>query len=186
MIENGAHGAAAGGAGHVGIVRQMLADGVLTPEALGLGNAPFPVVVGNRGASERITVAELFANEVRPSQLKAALKVVYARAEKYAEARADRRESDGRVVRETNGSGAAFNAVGAWRCMFAFASDEQNVADGFNPALKVKKPARQKGRRTAIKEGHLGEMLELFASTGDDPELDSLVARFILITGARQ
>ena len=90
------------------------------------------------------------------------------------------------MVRETTGSGAAFNAVGAWRCMFAFASDEQNVADGFNPALKVKKPARQKGRRTAIKEGHLGEMLELFASTGDDPELDSLIARFILITGARQ
>ena len=111
-----------------------------------------PTVPGPDGKPDK-GIGELFADEVRPSPLKVALKVEYARAEKSAEARADRRESVGRVVRETTGSGAAFNAVGAWRCMFAFASDEQNVADGFNPALKVKKPARQKGRRTAIKLG---------------------------------
>jgi hypothetical protein len=41
-------------------------------------------------------------------------------------------------------------------------------------------------RRLAIKEVHLREMLELFGSTGDDPQLDLMIAWFILITGARQ
>ena len=230
MIGQGAEGAPAGGAGLVELVRQMLADGVLTAETLGLDATPSQVVVGARGPGERIKVAELaklaldscgkgtartygsymrllaegeptvagpdgepykgignlWADEVLPSHLLVALKVVWARAEAGGEARADRREAKGRVVRESDGSGAAYNAVGAWRNMFTFAINERNLGKGFNPALMVKKPERQPGRRLAIKEEHLREMLELFGSTGDDPELDLMIARFILITGARQ
>ena len=131
-------------------------------------------------------IGRMWADEVLPSHLEAALKVVWVRALAGGEDRADRRESKGRVVRESDGSGAAYNAVGAWRNMFAFAIKERNLAETFNPASKVKKPARQPGRRLAIKEAHLREMLELFGSTGDDPELDVMIARFILITGARQ
>ena len=226
MIENGA----AGGAGLAELVKQMLASGALTAEAIGLGGTPPPVVVGARGAGERIKVAALaklalasctkntartygsymrllaygeptvtgpdgqpykgigtlWSDEVLPSHLEAALKVVWARAKAGGEDRADRRESKGRVVRESDGSGAAYNAVGAWRKMFTVAVNERHLAEGFNPALKVKKPQRQPGRRLAIKEEHLREMLEFFGSTGDDPELDLMICRFILITGARQ
>jgi integrase len=230
-IENGAQCAALGGAGLAGMVRQMLADGVLTPEALGLGGGtPSAVVVGARGSGERVTVAELatraldscskntrrtygsymrllangeptvagpdgkpyegigdmWADEVLPSHLEAALKVVWARAQAGGEDRADRRESKDRVVRESDGSGAAYNAVGAWRKMFTVAVNERHLAENFNPASKVDKPARQPGRRLAIREAHLREMLEFFGSTGDDPELDLMINRFILITGARQ
>lgn len=230
-IECGAEGAAASGAGLAELVKHMLASGALTAEAIGLaGGTPSQVVVGARGAGERITVAalstlalascskntartygsymrllaggeptvagpdgepykgigDLWADEVLPSHLEAALKIVRVRAEAGADARADRREAKGRVVRESDGSGAAYNAVGAWRKMFTVAVNERHLAERFNPALKVKKPQRQPGQRLAITEEHLREMLELFGSTGDDPELDLMIARFILITGARQ
>jgi len=231
QIENGAQGASAGGAGLAELVKQMLASGALTAEAIGLGGGtPSAVVVGARGSGERITVAalatraldscskntrrtygsymrllangeptvtgpdgnpypgigDLWVDEVLPSHLEAALKVVRVRAEAGADARADRREAKGRVVRESDGSGAGYNAIGAWRKMFTVAVNERNLAEGFNPASKVKKPARQPGRRLALKEEHLREMLEFFGSTGDDPELDLMIIRFILITGARQ
>jgi len=39
------------------------------------------------------------------------------------------------------------------------------------------------GRCLVIKEEYLREMLEVFASTGDEPELDVMRARSILIVG---
>jgi len=144
-----------------------------------------PTVAGPDGEPYR-GIGGMWADEVLPSHLKVALKVVWVRAKAGGEDRADRRESKGRVVRDTNGSGAAYNAVGAWRNMFTFAINERNLAEGFNPALKVEKPDRQPGRRLAIREELLRELLEHFGSTGDDPQLDLMICRFILITGARQ
>lgn len=56
-----------------------------------------------------------------------------------------------------------------------------------NPASKLKKPKRKKGgARMALEDRLYEDMFALISSTGDDPELDELILRFLDITGARQ
>src|SRR3954470_17624348 len=59
-----------------------------------------------------------WADEVLPSDLEEALRAVEARALASAAVKADNRRAAGREVQETNGTGAKYNAVGAWRRMF--------------------------------------------------------------------
>ena len=129
----------------------------------------------------------MWADEVLPSHLERALTVVDLRASARAEGRAVRREEVGRTVRRTDGKGARYNAIGAWRCLLEVAIKDRHLAEGMNPALKLKKPTRVKGgRRGALEEQHYSQMVHLLSATGDDPELDAMVVRFIDVTGARQ
>lgn len=93
----------------------------------------------------------------------------------------------GRVIRRASGDGARYNAIGAWRCLFEVAIRDRHLAEGMNPASKFKRPKREKGgSRMALECEHYDQMVALLSSTGDDPELDELILRFLDITGARQ
>ena len=220
-------------AGQIGaaaeLVRDLLAAGLLTPQALGLptvpAEAPASLVPG-----ERITVADLadkalascsrntrrtygtymrllaygwpakapaeeklypglgdrWADEVLPSELEEALRFVEARTLLGGHWRAARREDAGRVVRDTDAAGARYNAVGAWRRMFKVAVKDRHLRKGFDPSQDVDKPRRSDGTRMALEQEHYDQLWQLLNNSGDDPELDVLIAETIVIAGARQ
>lgn len=70
--------------------------------------------------------------------------------------------------------------------MFKVAVDDRHLAKGMNPAADMVKPKRSDRRRMALEDEHFEQMVELIGSTGDDPQLDALVLKFIDITGARR
>lgn len=132
-------------------------------------------------------IGSKWADEVLCSELNDALVVVKRRAARQAEARALGREAAGRTVRRATGEGACYNAIGAWRFLFEVAIQDRHVAEGLNPATKLKKPKRRKGgRRMALEAEHYEAMVQLISSTGDDPELDAMILLFLDVTGARQ
>jgi len=51
------------------------------------------------------------------------------------------------------------------------------IAEADNPARKVAKPRRLPSTRRAVPETRLAEINQVAASTGDDPELDTLLLR---------
>jgi integrase len=84
--------------------------------------------------------------------------------------------STGRASRET--------CVAALRAAFARA-----VAAGIvpsNPAAALVKPRRQPSRRRALDERELAELIDAVRLTSRDPDLDLLLVRFHLETGARR
>ncbi|HEY3383066.1 MAG TPA: site-specific integrase [Vicinamibacterales bacterium] len=132
-------------------------------------------------------IGTMWADEVLPSHLEQALLFVDQRAARRAEVRAEQREAAERTVRRTDGKGARYNAIGAWRRLFEEGIRDRHLAEGHNPAAKLKKPKRSKGgRRMALEDKHFVQMRELLSSTGDDPELDEMIVRFLVVTGARQ
>ena len=151
---------------------RFLADG--DPGVVGLNGEPWA------GMGAR------WADEILPSDLEQVLLLVDQRQVKGAMVRAENREAVGRVVRKTDGSGARANAVGAWRRMFQVAMDDRHLAEGMSPAARVKKPKRDDGVRMALEDEHFEQMEDFFATTGDDPVLDTMVLRFLNITGARR
>ncbi len=145
-----------------------------------------PSLTGSDGRAW-VGLGAMWADEVLPSHLEVALSVVATRAQRRAEDRATVREAAERTVRTTDGHGARYNAIGAWRRLFEAAIKDRHLAEGMNPAQKLKKPARAKGGgRDALEDQHFSAMVQLLSSTGDDPELDAMIVRFLDITGARQ
>ncbi len=93
------------------------------------------------------------------------------------------------VVARRNARGgrlAAEQLVAALRCLYRRA-----VADGWireidNPAAKVEKPRRLPSTRRAIGDARLAEINDVAASTGDDPDLDTLLIRLHTETACRR
>lgn len=132
-------------------------------------------------------LGQMWVDEVLPSHLTKALMMVSARAACRAEGRAQVRRDAERVVRDTDGTGARFSAVGAWRRLFRDAIADRHLAPGMNPAMDLTKPKRKRGgSRFALEEPLFGEAVRLISTTGDDPELDAMIVTFIDVTGARQ
>jgi len=144
-----------------------------------------PSVTGNDG-SLFCGLAGRWADEIVPSDLKSVLTLLGERSKAGAAKRAANREERKRVVHDVRGFSAGYNAVGAWRYMFKVAVDDRHLAKGMNPAADLVKPKRSDRRRMALEDEHFEQMVELIGSTGDDPQLDALVLRFIDITGARR
>lgn len=124
-------------------------------------------------------------DEVLPSDLEAALRMVTARTLLGAHRKAERREAAGRVVRDSDASGAGYNAVGAWRAMGKVAVKDRHLAKGFDPTQEITKPKRGNGDRPALEQDEMDELWEVVTGTGDDVELDRLLVETILIAGAR-
>jgi integrase/recombinase XerC len=91
-------------------------------------------------------------------------------------ARQRRAGSDGRASRES--------CVAALRAVFARAHKAGLVPS--NPALLVDKPRRLPNRRRALNQAELGDVWAAAVATAKDPELDLLLIRFHLETGARR
>lgn len=91
-------------------------------------------------------------------------------------ARARRAGSDGRASRES--------CVAAMRAVFTRAMKAGHIAT--NPALNVDKPRRLKNRRRALTPAELDDVWAAVAATTRDPDLDLLLVRFHLESGARR
>ncbi len=75
------------------------------------------------------------------------------------------------------GRGAAENLIAALRCLYRHAEDDGLIDERDNPARKVGKPRRLPSTRRAVADTRLAEINQVAATTGDDPELDSMILR---------
>jgi integrase len=91
-------------------------------------------------------------------------------------ARRNRPGSDGRSARES--------CIGALRAVFARAERADLVTR--NPAAQLEKPRRLPNRRRALDDGELREVIDAVRTTSQDPDLDLLLIRFHLESGARR
>ncbi|MEU6585933.1 site-specific integrase [Nocardia sp. NPDC046763] len=103
------------------------------------------------------------------------------------EQRAREVQAGARASRASRGGGSAVeHFVGAVRCVYRYAEDSGWVRRADNPARQVPKPARQPSHRYAIPPQRLAEICTAAATSGDDPELDSLVLRLHIETACRR
>ena len=82
------------------------------------------------------------------------------------------------VVARRNARGgrrAEEHLVASLRCLYRRAKDDGLIAEADNPARKVAKPRRLPSTRRAIPDTRLAEINQVAATTGDDPELDTLL-----------
>ncbi|MEV6610964.1 site-specific integrase [Kutzneria sp. NPDC051319] len=84
------------------------------------------------------------------------------------------------------GRGAAEHLIAAIRCVYKHAENDKHIRADDNPASKVSKPRRLPSTRCAISDNRLGEINYVAASTGNDPELDTLVLRLHTETACRR
>jgi integrase/recombinase XerC len=73
------------------------------------------------------------------------------------------------------GRSAQEHLVAALRCLYRRAVEDGLIAEADNPARKVAKPRRLPSTRRAVPETRLAEINQIAATTGDDPELDTLL-----------
>ncbi len=83
------------------------------------------------------------------------------------------------------GRSAGENLISALRCLYQRAADDGMVPENYNPARKVDKPRRQASTRRALDGALVAEINHVAATTGDDPELDTLILRLHTETACR-
>ncbi|MEV0760430.1 site-specific integrase [Nocardia sp. NPDC050435] len=76
--------------------------------------------------------------------------------------------------------------VSAVRCLYRYAEINGWIRPGDNPARRTPVPARQSSQRYAISAPRLAEICTVVATTGNDPELDSLLLRLHIETACRR
>ena len=84
------------------------------------------------------------------------------------------------------GRSAQEHLVAALRCLYQRAVEDGLIAEPDNPARKVTKPRRLPSTRRAVPETRLAEINQVAATTGDDPELDTLLLRLHTETACRR
>lgn len=72
------------------------------------------------------------------------------------------------------------------RCVYRYAAADGLIADADNPALRVAKPRRLTSTRRALPDARLAEINDVVGTTGNDPELDSLLLRLHTETACRR
>jgi hypothetical protein len=84
------------------------------------------------------------------------------------------------------GRSAAEHLIAALRCMYKHAEEDSLIDPADNPARKVDKPRRLPSTRRAVADKRLAEINHAAATTGDDPELDTLLLRLHTETACRR
>jgi len=84
------------------------------------------------------------------------------------------------------GRSAAEHLIAALRCMYKHAEEDGLIDPADNPARKVEKPRRLPSTRRAVADNRLAEINHAAATTGDDPELDTLLLRLHTETACRR
>lgn len=97
-------------------------------------------------------------------------------AEAARRARRRRPGSPGRSSQES--------CIAALRALFARAVAAGDLSA--NPAAVLAKPRRARSRRRALSDAELAELIDAIQTTSRDPDLDLLLVRFHLETGARR
>jgi integrase/recombinase XerC len=92
------------------------------------------------------------------------------------------------VIRRNSrgGRSAEEHVVAALRCVYQRAVDDGLIRAADNPARKVAKPRRLPSTRRALPDDRLEQINQAAASTGDDPELDTLILRLHTETACRR
>jgi len=88
--------------------------------------------------------------------------------------------------RSRGGRSAAEHLVGALRCLYRHAEDDGLITAADNPARKVAKPRRLPSTRRAVPDNRLAEINQIAATTGNDPELDTILLRLHTETACRR
>ena len=84
------------------------------------------------------------------------------------------------------GRSAAEHLIAALRCMYKHAEEDGLIDPADNPSRKVDKPRRLPSTRRAVADKRLAEINHAAATTGDDPELDTLLLRLHTETACRR
>ena len=93
------------------------------------------------------------------------------------------------VVRRRNARGgrsAAEHLISALRCLYQHAVADQLITADNDPAARVAKPRRLDSTRRALPDHRLAEIIHTASTTGDDPDLDSLILRLHIETACRR
>ena len=84
------------------------------------------------------------------------------------------------------GRSAAEHLVAALRCLYRHAEDDGLITEAGNPARKVAKPRRLPSTRRAVPDTRLMQINQAAATTGNDPDLDTLLLRLHTETACRR
>jgi integrase/recombinase XerC len=92
------------------------------------------------------------------------------------------------VIRKNSRGGrcAVEHLISAFRCIYRHAAADGLILDADNPAIRVAKPRRIPSTRRAIPDHRLAEIIKLARTTGNDPELDTLLLRIHTETACRR
>lgn len=113
---------------------------------------------------------DLRLDKVRTTRLKATAKLARAKAEQRKNSR--------------DGHSAEEHFVSAARCLFNHAAEDGLIEK--SPAEKLPKPSRLESRRGALTRDQVAEIWQVVTTTGNDRELDALIVRCLLESGARK
>lgn len=84
------------------------------------------------------------------------------------------------------GRSASEHLIGALRCLYRYAVADGIIREADNPATRVPKPRRLASSRRALRLPQLAEINEVAATTGNDPQLDSMLLRLHEETACRR
>ncbi|MBF6064673.1 site-specific integrase [Nocardia terpenica] len=92
------------------------------------------------------------------------------------------------VVRRNSrgGRSAAESLIAAARCIYSHAEEAGYIRPDDNPARRVAKPRRLTSTRRAISDQQLADIVHTAATTGDDPNLDTMLLRLHIETACRR
>jgi integrase len=92
------------------------------------------------------------------------------------------------VIRRSGrgGHSASEHLISALRCLYRRAEEDGLITAADNPAKKVEKPRRPPSTRRAVADTRLAEIVQVAATTGDDPALDALILRLHIETACRR
>lgn len=92
------------------------------------------------------------------------------------------------IVRRNSrgGRSAAEHMVGALRAIFNQAQADGYFTTDSNPTNHIVKPRRLPSNRHALSESMLADITQVITSTGNDPELDTLILRLHIETACRR
>jgi integrase/recombinase XerC len=92
------------------------------------------------------------------------------------------------VVRRNSrgGQSAAAHLISAARCLYQYAENDGWITPATNPARRARKPRTLASTRRAIPDARLAEINHVVATTGNDPELDTLILRVHQETACRR
>jgi integrase/recombinase XerC len=85
-----------------------------------------------------------------------------------------------------DGRGAVEHTISAFRCLYKYAVADGLLADTDNPAARAAKPRRLPSTRHGLLDHQLDEINGVAATTGNDPELDTLILRLHEETARRR
>ncbi|WP_051161775.1 tyrosine-type recombinase/integrase [Nocardia brevicatena] len=95
--------------------------------------------------------------------------------------------STARINRASRGgAGAVEHFVSTVRCVYRYAEQKGWIRPADNPARTLVRPTRRKSHRYAIPTHQLADICRIAATTGNDPELDSLILRLHIETACRR